>query len=248
MQETLRRDGSNMEPRLLIREIAKSPSPRLRRVSFRDWQYDVVAWNYLPVPPDDLSADVFRVLSERRSRRKFDAVSSDKLANLLWYTSKTRQTETLGGSRWEHRSTPSAGGCHPIDVLVAPWPTDHETLYYYDPVSHALCELCVASAADLRLATEQAIVATSAKGSGLIIWHVAQFRRTFAKYHLGASLVQRDAGALVGVTCIAAEALGLACCAVGISGEPFLSRALGSRSYAVGLGGCVVGELPATAD
>lgn len=231
-----------MELRVLIREISESPSPRLRRRAFREWQYGIVTWHYLPPPPEDLSANAFRVLSERRSRRTFDAISIDRLGNLLWFTSKTRQVQCLGRSRWQRRPTPSAGGCHPIDVLVEPWPIDHDRLYYYDPVSHALGEVCLDSPVDLRLAKEQAIAATSATGNGFIIWHLAQFRRTLAKYHRGASLVQRDAGALVGVTCVAAEALGLACCPLGISGEPFLSRALGSRTYSVGLGGCVVGQ------
>jgi hypothetical protein len=75
-----------------------------------------------------------------------------------------------------------------------------------------------------------------------MLWFGAQFERTLSKYENGESLVWRDAGALLATLSLVAECLSLNCCAIGITGEPFVSGMFGKDSNVVGVGGLLVGR------
>ncbi len=97
----------------------------------------------------------------------------------------------------------------------------------------------VEAAAQKRL-RDVAVTAAGGKG-GVILWFAAQFARTRAFYEQADSLVWRDAGALVATVALLAETLDLACCPLGVTGEPLLSQVLGSDDAVVGAGGCMIG-------
>src|SRR5436309_2576164 len=61
-------------------------------------------------------------------------------------------------------------------------------------------------------------------GEGTIIWSVADWDKVNACYVHGESLLWRDAGALLGVLYLVCGGLGLNCCAVGMTGDPMISR------------------------
>lgn len=77
---------------------------------------------------------------------------------------------------------------------------------------------------------------------GVLLWFVAQFGRTLGRYVDGESLVWRDAGALLATVYLVCEALGLACCAIGPSGDPDMPQIVGAENELRGVGGCIVGS------
>lgn len=223
--------------------LSGCPRPRSMERRYLEWHYDVRSVEYLPVPDERVDPGFFAVVDRRRSSREFGPLAQSDLATLLWYTAKTREREPSESSRWEHRPTPSAGGRHPIDLLVSNWPAGSETFYVYDPVGHALCAIHLPDSSARQRLVEDAVEVIGGR-DGVILWHAAQFARTTSKYEHGETLVWRDAGGLVAVTALVSEALALACCPLGITGEPYLSTALGAGEAVVGVGGCVVGSRP----
>lgn len=218
-----------------------SPVPRALTEPYTEFSYIIERKHYLPRPGGITKANVFEILLRRRSRRLFGRVSVNQLSELLWYTSKVLDDRFEANRRWQHRPTPSAGGCHPIDILLVEQdiPTA-ASLQLYDPIAHALCKLClfdVESFVHLLSMIEQAIP----HGHGSIVLFAAQFGRTLSRYEQGDSLVWRDAGALLASIGLVAEGLGVACCALGLTGEPWLSRTLGT-SLITGVGGCIIGS------
>jgi SagB-type dehydrogenase family enzyme len=217
-----------------------NPIPRAVEEPYTEWQYDIVDSEYLPLPDQLPACTFFEILESRKSHREFGPISQIKLSTLLWFIAKTHLTQPSGKPRWQHRFAPSAGGKHPIDLIVSNWPTCSKTLYKYDTFAHALCSLrAVDKAAHQYLISS----ASEALGTapGVVLWHAAQFARTESKYEFAESLVWRDAGVLIALTTLVCEALGLACCPLGITGEPHLSATLGSGDRVQGVGGCVIG-------
>src|SRR5690606_23954914 len=105
--------------RVLMELDSGSPRPRPSEQIYAEWRYDVLAVEYLPSPDAPPDPGFFPVLERRRSSRRFGALSQDDLAALLWYAAKTQESAAPGGVRWEHRAAPSAGGRHPIDIIVS---------------------------------------------------------------------------------------------------------------------------------
>jgi len=75
-----------------------------------------------------------------------------------------------------------------------------------------------------------------------MLWFAAQFDRTLSRYNNGESLVWRDSGALAATIALVAECLHLSSCAIGITGEPFISQILDSKGALVGVGGLLIGQ------
>lgn len=69
---------------------------------------------------------------------------------------------------------------------------------------------------------------------------VAELGKTAAKYQHGESLIWRDAGALLAVMAVVAEALDCVLCPLGITGEPWASR-LAPPGVLTGVGLVLVG-------
>jgi hypothetical protein len=110
----------------------------------------------------------------------------------------------------------------------------------YNPISHSLAAVDGIGPEDVNVFCDH-VTNVVPISQGTIVWFGAQFHKTLAKYDGGESLVWRDAGALLATFCMVSEALDLNCCGIGITGEPFLSRMLGSPEGVRGVGGCVIG-------
>lgn len=226
--------------------VLGEPHPRGTSLPCVEFAYCTDSAEYLPLPHVP-TLDFFAVLRARRTRRSFGPLSQAAMSILLWYTGKTLVSASTAAPRWEHRVPPSAGGRHPLDIVVTRWPDIDSPAFLYDPLAHAARKLRLSQPAALQgllLHADQVL----ALQNGVVLWHVAQFQRTLSGYSGGESLVWRDAGALQATTCMVAEAIGLACCPLGMTGEPWVSRALASGSAAVGVGGCVVGSRGDTRD
>ncbi len=181
-------------------------------------------------------------LRSRCTRREFNPISGAVLGELLWFCGKTLELQHLGGGHtYEHRCCPSAGGIHPVDILLVD-PSAY-AIRLYDPLGHALWELGDVAEPLIRQFCEEVNRVVEVE-AGRIICFAAEFDRTLTRYLNGESLVWRDVGVLVATFCYVAEALQLNCCPIGIHGEPWVSQMLHSSGRVIGVGGCVIGSRP----
>ncbi|TDT92029.1 nitroreductase family protein [Pseudodesulfovibrio indicus] len=217
-----------------------SPRPRHSQRAFGKQKFNVVKKRYLPRPNVSCGESFWSVVENRRTRREFESISIDFLASLLWYSAHPRKVrKDEQGFETQFRPPPSAGGLHPIEILVVR-PDDSGWLpYVYDPKAHCLCQIGVddAKVSSFVYDVEDVIPIQN----GTILWLAANFEKTRAKYHNADSLVWRDAGVLIGHMALVAEALSLSYCPLGITGEPMVSELLSSTGL-VGVGGAVIGE------
>ncbi|MGQ7935501.1 hypothetical protein [Paraburkholderia sp. D1E] len=133
-----------------------------------------------------------------------------------------------------HRASPSAGGLHPIEIVVQGL-SDHAGLFHYDPESHRLIELEYGQFAQEKLFAEaEACLPCSA---ATIFWMLAVPQRTEMKYSNADTLILRDAGALIATLVLCATALQLFSAPLGTRGEPMLSNLTTWSLPVVGVGG-----------
>ncbi|HUI28954.1 MAG TPA: nitroreductase family protein [Candidatus Acidoferrales bacterium] len=206
------------------------------------FHYNIERTCYLIKPDTKNSVSFFAVAESRRTRREFRRIPIEDLSALLWYTLKTRSTLTLqNGYMWQHRPTPSAGGRHPIDVLIYDHGNNQRTFELYDPIAHSLNLIHFPNPHPAEKLIEKIGNMIELQEATIILF-AAQFGKTLTHYKNGESLVWRDSGALLATFGMMAEALSLNCCGIGITGEPYLSGALASGGLVTGVGGCLVGK------
>jgi SagB-type dehydrogenase family enzyme len=218
------------------------PIPRKKVLDIAKFSYAIKAKDYLPIPERPRDREFFSTIESRRSRRDFRRVSKESLTALLWYCCKVHETFRLpSGLPAQHRCPPSGGGIHPIDILLLN--PRRPSALLYDPIAHALCELGNTRNAQVGVLLKK-IEKIVAMQDGQVFWFAAEFGRTMSRYKNAESIVWRDAGVLLSMFCFVGEALGLNCCAIGATGEPFISRFLNSSGLVTGVGGCLVGAKP----
>lgn len=219
------------------------PAPRRRPLAYRRFALPRASVYYLPLPRRLPKRSFFPVLLGRRSAREFGAVNEGHLSTLLWYSARTHEIRKREkGPEWRHKCTPSAGGCHPIEVLLvgpsdSAWPT-----HFYDDNAHALCGLPLSSG-ETAESLRRKIAAILDPGGGTVLLFAADYRRTSSLYRFADSLLWRDAGALLATVILIAQALDLNCCALGFTGDFLIKRLLGGNAF-VGMGGCIIGSKP----
>lgn len=217
------------------------PLPRESELPFHPYQFVVKSRRLLPVPSSVASSPCLEVLHRRLSRRQFGPLSDEQLSALLWFSAKTlRAQREPSGFTWQHRPAPSGGGRHPIYILTLA-PAAHPTLVsVYESEGHALLDLDVlrSTATDMFL---REVASALPPHAGTLLCFVADHSRTSSRYTNGESLVWRDAGALLAVVHIAAEALSLNCCAVGVLCDAWIADILPASRFA-GVGLAVVGS------
>jgi SagB-type dehydrogenase family enzyme len=217
------------------------PVPRRRELPYSEFEYRTENKHYLPAPERGLKKPIDDVLSKRSTRRAFKPISLNKLSLLLWHSARAVSVSPSSVStRWQHRPAPSAGGRHPIDLLIFRKRRGSWRIDLYDPVSHSISKLILRDDASPELFIKY-ISQVVPVGQAMVLWFGAQFDRTMSKYKNGESLVWRDTGALIAVISLVAEALNMNSCALGVTGEPFLSRLLDSEGKVVGVGGMLIG-------
>jgi hypothetical protein len=219
----------------------ESPRPRRRPSAWSEPPWPIARVEPLP-PPEARRADLFRAFAGRRSQRPSKAVSTEDLSVLLWHVAKDRQIAERGvrALPWRHRGVPSAGGCHPVDLILFGAPNTPHQWVRYDAYEHCLQVLLPV---DPDAARELAAVARDAAGAvgGTIIWSVLHPGRTASRYLSPETLVWRDAGVVQGALSALASGLGLFATMVGPSGGTLVRDAFGVAGT-VGGGGVIVGR------
>jgi len=214
--------------------MALDPLPRALPVHYAPYAWPPGGRTSLAPRSQPLELDLVALLEQRQTRREFGKPIDDgRLGEFLWLACRNRSARPSAfGPDQESRVHPSAGAMHPIHVLLAretgPW-------LRYDPLNHALVELPDSGAS--AAAGRQAACNLVELARGTLIGLVAEPGKTAAKYEHPESLVWRDAGVVLGYLSVMAEALGLAFCPLGITGQPYSTEYLPDSStlQAVGL-------------
>lgn len=187
---------------------------------------------------EPLPVDIVALLEQRQTRREFNRdLTAGELGDFLWLACRSRSSRPGPfGFAQESRPYPSAGGMHPIHVLLA---RAGEEWMRYDPVQHALIEFSGSRAAAILAREASAMLVPLNRG--VLIALAAEPGRTAAKYENADSLVLRDAGTVLGFMSVVAEALGLSFCPLGILGEPHVSAAVSGDPRVQGAGLAILG-------
>lgn len=217
-----------------------NPAPRQEPGTYKPWQWPVVRSVALPAASDALHACAGSLL-ERRSRRTFAPIALGELSTLLWHTLHCQRTaESPMGFAIQQRPTPSAGAIHPVHLLIQV-PGEDGVWARYNSLTHAL-DVIGPPADVLRGLCIEADQVVSAQSGSLLLF-VAEPAMTAAKYENADSLVWRDAGVMQGALAIAAEALALNYCLLGITGDPWVGQ-LSEQCQLVGVGLAALGTRP----
>jgi len=180
----------------------------------------------LPVNPKRPAADLWQLLQQRRSERRFSGspMSLDDLALLLWAC----QGVTAQAGPFLLRTAPSAGALYPIETYVA---ADHidglpPGLFHFNVRTFQLERLTDRAAGPLvaRAALDQSFIGQAA---AVFIWS-AVLRRNMAKYgQRGLRYICLDAGHICQNLQLAAVALGRRSCPVAAIYDDELGELLG---------------------
>lgn len=214
------------------------PKPRPERLTHNNWTPQIDLDVTLATGPEPCAIPFGDVLDRRCTKRELRPIRLERLGALLWHAARTRAKY---GGIWEHRAAPSAGGLHPIELVITG--NSDEQAFRYNPTRHALerlvnidATLLQAACADLRT-----VVPTA---DGALILLAADLGRTAAAYENAESLVWRDAGCLIAMLQIVGAWLELGCCPLGTLGRNLL-QTIGAESQLIATGVVIVGEVSA---
>lgn len=187
------------------------------------------------------AAVVDQFLRTRRTERQIGSISDADLGAWLDLSCRAQLVQgSVYGFDISFRPAPSAGAIHPIHlVFAAPGASSWQR---YDSADHALID--VPSGLDAR-EVHRAMQEVLPVQDATLILLAAEVGKTAAKYDHPASLVWRDAGALLAVMGFAAHALALGFCPLGVTGEPWVGRLLEQQGL-FGVGAAFVGTRAAS--
>lgn len=226
-----------------IRNIIKMSGPSIldKPFAFEPYRYkgkDVIK---LPeVKETEQQTDFLEILSKRRSVKELGTCSMDELSQILYYAVKPY---CIGiddyGVMVYHSAAPSAGGRHPIDVLVAIKEQGRRHLYLYQPLGHSLKRLAVTK--ELQNNFYKDVEQTLPFGDSLLLWFSVQHMRTASKYTDYMSLVWRDIGAQLCCLQQTVKYVGLDSCPIGYLAEKSFQKMFQSEKLLSG-GGMIIGN------
>jgi SagB-type dehydrogenase family enzyme len=214
-----------------------NPFPLDRPVKYQPYMWTTQDFEYLTTPVDLELPGFEKIVAERRTRRTFEFLNRNQLAEFLWLSSRTlaKGGDSLGFPITQ-RPVPSPGAIHSIHLLLC---NQSDSWLRYDPDQHGLASL---SEIDNPLAgLWDAISQVVNPQAGTALLFVAEPGKIYAKYQYGNSLIWRDAGVIIGHMALVAEALNLNFCPLGITGEPWVSN-LTRRHQFVGVGVALLGS------
>jgi SagB-type dehydrogenase family enzyme len=175
---------------------------------------DPVALIELPPPTTEGGMGLWEVIRRRRSRRAYSGTELrlEDLSQLLWAT----QGITKRREGHEFRASPSAGALYPIETYIV---ANHvsgleQGIWHYQVPDH---HLALIRQGDYAVQTAAAALdqPMAMHAAAVFVW-TAVLERSKWKYGQRAyRYIYLDAGHIGGQLHLAAEALGLGCCAIG---------------------------------
>lgn len=220
--------------------LGTDPVPRILPNSYAPVEWDVRERRLLAVPDGGALASLATTLNTRHSERTFMPVPEALLGALLWHAARTKESAPSPlGFQIEHRPVPSAGAIHPVHLVIEFG--NERSWAHYNPQEHSLDMLAKGDRLLQPLInySEQIVP----RSGGYLILFVAEPGKTAAKYENSQSLIWRDAGILQGCMALVAEALGLNCCLLGITGNPWATK-LSDQGKLQGVGVAILGAKP----
>jgi len=214
-----------------------NPVPLDCPIRYQPYIWPMQDIEYLSVLEDLGLPNFEKIIAERRTRRTFEFLNRNKLAEFLWLSSRilAKGDDSLGFPITQ-RPVPSPGAIHSIHLVLS---NQRDCWLRYDPGQHGLAPL---GEIGIRLTgLWEAISQVVNPQDGTALLFIAEPGKIYAKYQYGNSLIWRDAGVIIGHMALVAEALHLNFCPLGITGEPWVSSL--SRLYQfVGVGVALLGS------
>jgi hypothetical protein len=184
--------------------------------------------------------DFLEVFSQRRSVKRLGACPINVLSEILFFAVKPYCIgEDDYGAIVYRSAAPSAGGRHPIDVLVGIKEGHRRHLFLYQSLNHSLRRLAIAD--DLQNRFYNDVEQTLPFGDSTLLWFSVQYMRTASKYTDYMSLVWRDVGAQLCCLQQAAKYVGIDSCPIGYLAEESFAKMFHTDKLISG-GGMIVGE------
>lgn len=210
-------------------------------IPFDPYLYDVAGGVKLPKVETDFPQKGFMdVFSGRRSVKQLGECSLEALSRVLYYAVKPYCIGQDDYGVTVYRSAaPSAGGRHPIDVLVGLKEKVGRRLYLYQPLNHYLMRLVIADT--LQQCFFDDVEETLLFGDSTLLWFSIQYIRTSSKYTNPMSLIWRDVGAQLCCLQQAAKYEGMDSCPVGYLAEETFGRLFATDRLISG-GGMIIGK------
>lgn len=217
------------------------PSILEKPIPFEPYLYDVASEMRLPRPTERLAQKGFlQVFSERRSVKQLGDCPLEDLSQVLFYAIKPYCIGQDDYGVTVYRSAaPSAGGRHPIDVLVGLKEGEERRLYLYQPISHSMRRLNISEEMQQRFYAD--IEDTLPFGKSALMWFSVQYMRTASKYTEPMSLIWRDIGAQLCCLQQAAKYVGMDSCPIGYLAEETFHGMFSTDKLLSG-GGLIIGR------
>ena len=218
------------------------PSIRERHLEYVPFVYPCLEEITLPrVTSSERQNDFLDVLRERRSVKQLGGCTIEKLSEILFHAVKPYTICKDDYDITVYRSaSPSAGGRHPIDILIGLPENEGRQLFLYEPLSHSLRRLGVP--VELQREFFDDIDQTLPLRNSVLIWFSIQYMRTASKYNDYESLIWRDAGAQLCCLQQVAKYVGLDSCPIGYLAEETFERMFNCASLISG-GGMIIGMI-----
>ena len=183
--------------------------------------------------------DFLDVLRDRRSEKQLGVCTLEELSEILFHAVKPYTISRDDYDMTVYRSaSPSAGGRHPIDILVGIPEKEGRRLYLYEPLSNLLRRLDIP--VELQQEFFDDVNRTLPLGDSVLIWFSIQYMRTASKYTDYESLIWRDAGAQLCCLQQVAKYVGLDSCPIGYLAEDTFNKMFHCDTLISG-GGMIIG-------
>lgn len=192
-----------------------------------------------PIAPPPCDESFGSVLESRRSERSIVAAPLREVVNAVAFA--TRPRFFLGGdtSDRSRRPTVSSGALHPVECVVVDW-RGATRVMRYAPHEHRLELLIQRDPRSVRALVRFCREIVPMAGSTAIVM-IGDAARLAAAYDNSASLLWRDAGALLQTLSLVSTAYRMAFCPLGLLGREIVD-ALGIGDQAVPLGTGLLGR------
>lgn len=180
-----------------------------------------------------LGSEVEKMLSERKSARLLKPFSKSKLLSVLYHSARVKSTSlSETGFLKSHRPFASAGGRHPIELVILTTGISDLTdgFWYFDPYQLFLKKVELPKEYENEIRSRASLLLNEKTIPPAIILSLAILHRTLSRYKNGVGLIWRDTGNVFGLISFVVLAHSIRSCDLGFSEEFRFSQMLGIDS------------------